>query len=207
MYSIFFKPVIDVIVSVIGFITLLPIFLIVYVVLTLINKGRPIFFQSRPGKNEKEFVIMKFKTMNDKKDVNGKLLPDNERMTKFGSFLRKSSLDEIPQLLNVIKGDMSLVGPRPLRMRYLPFYTNREKIRHSVKPGITGLAQVSGRNSLNWDQKLELDVIYVKNLSFYNDFKILLKTLKKIMNASDIDLNEEMHSFDEYRARTIKPFE
>ena len=139
--------------------------------------------------------------MNDAKSSSGELLPDEKRLTRFGNFLRRTSLDEIPQLLNVIKGDMSLVGPRPLRVRYLPYYTEMESIRHTAKPGITGLAQVSGRNSLNWDEKLNKDVEYVENLSFWLDCRILLLTLKKIFKVSDseIVLDEEMNALDEYR--------
>lgn len=144
---------------------------------------------------------MKFKTMTDKKGKDGKLLPDEDRLTGFGEFLRKTSLDEIPQLFNVIKGDMSLVGPRPLRVRYLPYYTKEEQIRHTVRPGITGLAQVSGRNSINWDQKLEKDIEYVQNLTFINDFIILLKTVKKVFktNKEEIVIDLEFDSLDEYR--------
>ncbi len=146
---------------------------------------------------------MKFKTMSDAKDLNGELLPDENRLTKFGNFLRKSSLDEIPQLLNVIKGDMSLVGPRPLRVRYLPFYSEKEKIRHTVLPGVTGLAQVSGRNSLSWDRKLAYDVEYVENISFMLDLKILLKTFYKVIGPSskEIVIDVEMDALDTYRTK------
>lgn len=201
MYKFFLKRVIDLVAAVVGVILLLPFYLVIWGVLLFVNNGRPIFFQKRPGKNEKIFSIMKFKTMTDKKDKDGKLLPDEERLTGFGEFLRKTSLDEIPQLFNVIKGDMSLVGPRPLRVRYLPYYTKEEQIRHTVKPGITGLAQVSGRNSLNWDQKLEKDIEYVQNLTFKNDFTILLKTVKKVFrtNKEEIVIDVEFDSLDEYR--------
>lgn len=146
---------------------------------------------------------MKFKTMTEEKDANGDYLPDEERLTKLGNFLRKTSLDEIPQLLNVIKGEMSLVGPRPLRVRYLPFYSEIEKIRHTVLPGVTGLAQVSGRNSLTWDQKLAYDVEYVENISFILDLKILLKTFYKVIGASskEIILDVEMDALDTYRTK------
>ncbi|MEO0902270.1 MAG: sugar transferase, partial [Bacteroidota bacterium] len=166
------------------------------------NGGSPFFTQSRPGLNEKVFRLIKLKSMNDKKDAEGNLLPDEVRLTKTGNFLRKTSLDEIPQLLNVIKGDMSLVGPRPLRVHYLPYYTEREAIRHTVRPGITGLAQVSGRNSVDWDEKLELDAQYVDQLSFAFDFKILLKTFVKIFKSSEVILDDtNMVTFDEHRKK------
>ncbi len=156
------------------------------IALAIANNGKPFFFQKRPGKNERIFSIIKFKSMNDKKDANGMLLPDKERLTKVGSFVRKTSLDEIPQLINVLKGDMSLIGPRPLLVSYLPYYAEREKLRHAVRPGITGLAQTSGRNNLNWDERLELDVIYVENMSFKNDISIFFNTLKKVIFKEDI---------------------
>ena len=198
MYKTIFKRVIDFLASLIGFILLSPIFLIVTLIL-LVTNGQPFFFQSRPGKNEKVFIIIKFKSMSDKKDKNGKLLPDAERVTKLGTFIRKFSLDEIPQLLNVIKGDMSLIGPRPLLVRYLPYYTKEEQIRHSVRPGITGLAQVSGRNSIGWDDKLAKDIEYVENLSFKTDLLILLKTVEKVVKGSDIILDPNELDFNDYR--------
>src|SRR5690554_2871103 len=165
MYKHFFKRLIDFTLSLIGFIVISPIFIIVWVWLTIANKGAgALFFQERPGKDEKIFKVIKFKTMTDERDASGKLLPDAERLTKVGRFVRSTSLDEIPQLINVIKGDMSLIGPRPLLPRYLPFYTQEEKKRHLVRPGITGLAQVSGRNELNWDSKLKFDIYYVDNI-------------------------------------------
>lgn len=201
MYKFFLKRVIDLVAAIIGVLLLFPFYIVIWSVLVFVNSGKPIFFQQRPGKNERIFSIMKFKTMTDKKGKDGKLLPDEDRLTGFGEFLRKTSLDEIPQLFNVIKGDMSLVGPRPLRVRYLPYYTKEEQIRHTVRPGITGLAQVSGRNSLNWDQKLEKDIEYVQNLTFKNDFIILLKTVKKVFrtNNEEIVIDVEFDSLDEYR--------
>ena len=201
MYKSFLKRIFDLFVALIGVIILSPFYLIIWFLLMFVNNGKPMFLQRRPGRNEKIFNIVKFKTMTDKRDSNNDLLPDEERLTKFGDFLRKTSLDEIPQLFNVIIGDMSLVGPRPLRVRYLPYYKKEEEIRHTVKPGITGLAQVSGRNSLNWDQKLEKDIEYVKNISFLNDFIILLKTTKKIFrtNKDEIIIDIEMNALDEYR--------
>ena len=200
MYKDFFKRIFDLTLSVAGFLVLLPVFLMIYLVLLFVNKGSPIFIQPRPGRKEKVFNIMKFKTMTDEKGEDGKLLPDDMRTTLFGKFLRKTSLDEIPQLLNVIKGDMSLVGPRPLRVRYLPYYTKEESIRHTVRPGITGLAQVSGRNAINWDDKLQKDVYYVKNLSFWLDLSILLKTVKKVFDSSDINLDNSEDALDSYRS-------
>lgn len=166
-----------------------------------VNDGSPFFFQKRPGKNEKVFSIMKFKTMTDKRDANGDLLPNKERLTKFGSFLRKSSLDEIPQLINIIKGDMSLIGPRPLRVHYLQYYTKRECKRHTVRPGITGLAQVSGRNALYWDDRLELDVKYVENISLLMDLKILFMTFLRLFNSENTVTNAELQAFDYYRKK------
>ena len=199
MYKNLLKRVIDLGLSAIGFLILLPLFIIIYIVLIYSNKGKPIFLQPRPGKGERVFNIMKFKTMTDEKGEDGKLLPDDARLTIFGKFLRKTSLDEIPQLLNVIIGDMSLVGPRPLRVRYLPYYTEEESIRHTVRPGITGLAQVSGRNAIDWDNKLQKDIYYVKNLSLWLDIKILLKTIKKIFDQSDINLDNSEDALDTYR--------
>jgi undecaprenyl phosphate N,N'-diacetylbacillosamine 1-phosphate transferase len=186
MYRHFFKRFFDVVFSSIGLIILTPIFIIVIVGLFFANNGKPFFFQLRPGKDEKIFKIIKFKTMNDKKDKNGNLLSDSERLTKIGSFIRKTSLDEIPQLLNVLKGEMSLIGPRPLLVNYLPFYTEREKFRHSIRPGITGWAQVNGRNMINWDKRLKLDVQYVERCSIILDLKILILTIKKVIRKEDI---------------------
>ncbi|ETN96210.1 undecaprenyl-phosphate galactose phosphotransferase [Zhouia amylolytica AD3] len=177
----------------------MPIILLITFVLLFVNRGKPLFFQERPGKNERIFKIYKFKSMTDETDANGNLLPNDERVTKFGTFLRKSSLDEIPQLFNVLIGNMSLIGPRPLRVHYLPYYKKSERIRHSVRPGITGLAQVSGRNLLSWDDKLEKDIEYVENISFKNDFEILIKTFKKVIAPSDIDFEPHMLDLDTYR--------
>lgn len=181
MYKFFLKRLLDLVASMLIFILLSPVFLVVMVLLSLANKGSPFFIQQRPGKNEKIFNIIKFKTMNDAKDNQGNLLPDAQRLTKVGGFIRKTSLDEIPQLINVIKGDMSLIGPRPLLVDYLGYYSNEENIRHSVRPGMTGLAQVNGRNTIGWDKKLQYDIEYVKNISFFNDVKIALLTVKKVI--------------------------
>src|SRR5699024_8497158 len=157
MYKLFFKRVLVSIIALIGLLLISPVFLIVYLALFFANQGKPFFFQERPGKNGRVFKIIKFKSMNDRKDSNGKLLPDAERLTKAGSFVRKTSLDEIPQLINVLKGDMSLIGPRPLRTYYLPLYSKEQSRRHLVRPGITGWAQVNGRNAISWTKKFELD--------------------------------------------------
>jgi lipopolysaccharide/colanic/teichoic acid biosynthesis glycosyltransferase len=181
MYKHFFKRLIDFTLSLIGFIVISPIFIIVWVWLTIANKGAgALFFQERPGKDEKIFKVIKFKTMTDERDTSGKLLPDAERLTKVGRFVRSTSLDEIPQLINVIKGDMSLIGPRPLRTYYLPLYSEIQKRRHDVRPGITGWAQVNGRNTISWTKKFELDVYYVDNLSLLFDLKIFFLTIKKV---------------------------
>ncbi|WP_338358906.1 sugar transferase [Yeosuana marina] len=199
MYRKIIKKLIDVFFAFIGLLLLSPIFTIVFLILMFLNNGKPFFFQRRPGKNEKIFKIIKFKSMTDKKDPNGNLLPDSERMTKFGSFIRKTSLDEIPQLINILKGDMSLIGPRPLRVRYLPYYTEEERIRHTVRPGVTGLAQVSGRNLLSWDEKLVLDIEYVNNISFSKDLNIFLKTIRKVFVTRGIELDSNMLNLDELR--------
>jgi undecaprenyl phosphate N,N'-diacetylbacillosamine 1-phosphate transferase len=187
MYKSVFKPVLDFLVALIGLLVLSPIFLFVMIALTIANNGKPFFFQKRPGKNEKIFSIIKFKTMNDKKDEQGNLLSDAERLTPIGAFVRKTSLDEIPQLINVLKGDMSLIGPRPLLIQYLPLYNAQQKRRHEVKPGITGWAQVNGRNAIRWTQKFEYDVWYVDNVSLSLDFKILMKTIQKVFKQEGIN--------------------
>ncbi|WP_038262992.1 sugar transferase [Zhouia amylolytica] len=199
MYKKYIKRILDFTAALCGLIILMPIILLITFVLLFVNRGKPLFFQERPGKNERIFKIYKFKSMTDETDANGNLLPNDERVTKFGTFLRKSSLDEIPQLFNVLIGNMSLIGPRPLRVHYLPYYKKSERIRHSVRPGITGLAQVSGRNLLSWDDKLEKDIEYVENISFKNDFEILIKTFKKVIAPSDIDFEPHMLDLDTYR--------
>ena len=180
MYRYIIKPIFDFIIALIGLLILSPIFLVVMIILWIVNDGNPFFYQLRPGKGQRIFKIIKFKTMNDRCDASGHLLPDAERLTKIGAFIRKTSLDEIPQLLNVLKGDMSIIGPRPLLSQYLPLYKETQKRRHEVKSGITGWAQVNGRNAISWEKKFELDVWYVDHLSFTLDFKILLLTLKKV---------------------------
>lgn len=202
MYKTYVKRALDLTLASAGLLVLSPLLMVLVLILYAVNRGSPFFFQSRPGKNEKVFQIIKFKTMTDARGNDGDLLPDSERFTTVGRRLRKSSLDELPQLLNVIRGDMSLIGPRPLRLRYLPYYTEREKLRHDVRPGITGLAQVSGRNSIGWDKKLELDVRYVETLSLPNDIRILFQTLEKVLRGGDTELEIGMDSFDEYRSAT-----
>jgi len=192
MYKTTIKPFLDFLAALIGLILLSPILVIVTLLLAIANKGKPFFFQTRPGENERLFSIIKFKTMNDKKDKNDNLLPDAERLTAVGSFVRKTSLDEIPQLLNVLKGDMSLVGPRPLLPEYLPLYTLEQKRRHEVKPGITGWAQVNGRNALSWSDKFKRDVEYVEQQSFVLDCKILFLTLKKVLVSEGISQNGQV---------------
>lgn len=186
MYHLVGKKILDLIIALIGFIILSPLFFLILFLLLIANRGSPFFTQLRPGKDEKIFKIIKFKTMNDKKDESGNLLPMGERITPFGNFLRKTSLDEIPQLLNVIKGDMSIVGPRPLLEQYLPLYTKRQKKRHSVKPGITGWAQINGRNQVTWKEKFEMDIWYVENISFKTDISIMLKTAQQVLLRKDI---------------------
>jgi len=180
MYKNYLKRFLDFVAAFCGLVLLSPIFIIVMVGLFFANGGKPFFFQARPGKGERIFKIVKFKTMNDKKDKSGNLLPDAERLTKIGSFVRKTSLDEIPQLINVLKGDMSLVGPRPLLVQYLSLYNEKQKRRHEVRPGITGWAQVNGRNAISWQQKFDYDVWYVDHVSLMLDIKILFLTLKKV---------------------------
>lgn len=180
MYKFCLKRFFDFLAALIGLVLLAPIFLVVMIGLFLGNEGKPFFFQERPGKGDRIFRIIKFKSMNDKCDSEGKLLPDAKRLTPVGAFVRKTSLDELPQLINVLKGDMSLIGPRPLRTYYLPLYNEEQKRRHDVRPGITGWAQVNGRNAISWTKKFELDVYYVDNISFMLDLKIFFLTIKKV---------------------------
>ena len=186
MYKKIIKRFLDFIIALIGLVLILPLFVLVIFALFFANHGKPFFFQTRPGKNGRLFKIIKFKTMNDKKNSEGNLLSDEYRLTKIGAFVRKTSLDEIPQLLNVLKGDMSLIGPRPLLPEYLPLYNESQIRRHEVKPGITGWAQVNGRNAISWEQKFEYDVWYVKNISFVLDCKIVFLTIKKVIKREGI---------------------
>ncbi|OQP48849.1 UDP-galactose phosphate transferase [Niastella koreensis] len=186
MYRNFLKRVFDFIVSLIAFGLLLPLFILVTALLYLANQGSPFFVQPRPGKNGRIFKLVKFKTMNDKKDAAGNLLSDAERLTAIGGFIRKTSLDEIPQLINVIKGEMSLIGPRPLLVEYLPLYNDMQRRRHEVRPGITGWAQVNGRNAIGWQRKFELDVWYVDHVSFTLDCKIAFFTIMKVVKSEGV---------------------
>lgn len=181
MYKFGFKRIIDFICALSGLLLFSPVFIVVCLLLLLANNGKPFFFQLRPGKHGKIFKIIKFKTMNDKKDPDGKLLPDASRLTKIGIFVRKTSLDELPQLLNVVMGDMSLIGPRPLLPEYLPLYNAFQNRRHEVRPGITGWAQINGRNAISWDKKFNYDVWYVDHVSFLLDCKIIAQTIKKVV--------------------------
>lgn len=197
LYLMWFKRLVDSIVAFLIILLFLPIFLTVAVLLFFLNRGRVFYFQSRPGKYEKLFNIIKFKTMNDAKGADGKLLPDQVRLTPFGKFLRATSLDELPQLINVLKGDMSLIGPRPLLPKYLPLYNEQQKRRHEVRPGITGWAQVNGRNAISWQQKFEYDVWYVDHVSFWLDVKIIFLTIKKVLVREGISAED---------SATMKPF-
>jgi undecaprenyl phosphate N,N'-diacetylbacillosamine 1-phosphate transferase len=192
MYSIFFKRLIDFTSALVGLILIFPIFLVLIIILGISNGGKPFFYQLRTGKHGKLFTIIKLKTMNDKTDANGELLPALERVTKTGDICRKYSLDEIPQLFNILKGDMSLIGPRPLLPEYLKHYNKEQKRRHEVMAGITGWAQINGRNTISWEQKFEYDVYYVDNQSFLLDLKILWRTFYKVIKRSDINSSETL---------------
>ena len=198
MYLNFIKPICDFSSSLIAIILLLPVFIILIITLLIANKGDIFFIQKRPGKNGKVFSIIKFRTMNDKKNKDGVLLPDSERLTKIGKFIRKTSLDEIPQLLNVVKFDMSIVGPRPLLTSYFHLYNSHQMRRHEVKPGITGLAQVNGRNAISWKEKFDFDVLYVDQVSLFLDIKILFMTIIKVIKFDGINAKN---------SATIEPFE
>ena len=189
MYQHCFKRIIDFSIALVALLVIWPFLVVIYIWLTIANKGAgAIFYQERPGKDEKIFRVMKFKSMTDERDAEGNLLPDKDRITAVGKFVRKTSIDELPQLINVLKGDMALIGPRPLLPEYLPYYTERERLRHTVRPGISGWAQVNGRNNLTWDQKLELDAYYVEHLSFLMDLRVLLTTVKNVMGGKDVNV-------------------
>lgn len=188
MYAKYIKRILDFILSLIALIVLSPVLLVV-AILVRIKLGSPIIFkQQRPGKDEKIFTLYKFRTMTDKKDENGNLLLDSERLTKFGKVLRSTSLDELPELVNILKGDMSIVGPRPLLVKYLPYYTEEERHRHDVRPGLTGLAQVSGRNTISWKEKFDKDIEYVNNISFFNDCSVIIKTVIAVFKHDGVKL-------------------
>lgn len=202
----YIKRILDIISSLLAIIILSPLLGVLTVIGAFEMKGNPFFTQERPGKDEKIFKLVKFRTMTNAKDKDGNLLSDADRLTKYGKFLRNTSLDELPELFNILKGDMSVIGPRPLLVQYLPYYTEKEKHRHDVRPGLTGLAQVNGRNSLDWEHRFECDVEYVENLSFFSDVKILLKTIQKVIQRSDVaeDTNETEGNFAEIRAKQLK---
>jgi lipopolysaccharide/colanic/teichoic acid biosynthesis glycosyltransferase len=197
MYRSYLKRPLDLIVSMIVLVLVSPFFIITWILLLIQNKGNAFFFQDRPGKDQVAFRIVKFKTMTDERDASGKLLPDVQRLTRFGRLVRKLSLDELPQLINVIKGEMSLIGPRPLLFKYLSLYSPEQNRRHEVRPGITGWAQVNGRNSISWSRKFELDVYYVDHCSFALDCKIFWLTIVKILKREGINQTE---------SRPMEPF-
>lgn len=199
MYKNFIKQIFDYLFSGLALILVLPLLVLVTILLLCFQEGNPFFLQPRPGLKEKVFKIIKFRSMSNKRDQNGNLLADELRLTAIGRFIRRSSIDELPQLINVFKGDMSFVGPRPLRVRYLPYYSSEEQIRHQVKPGITGLAQISGRNAITWDSRLKMDAEYVKNLSFQLDLKILFFTAFKLFHTSETYFSDESDNLDEHR--------
>ena len=191
MYHNYFKRYFDFFISLVLVLTLFPVLLLITFLLWVQNRGNPFFFQERPGKNQKTIKVIKFKSMTDDFDSSGKLLPDNDRLTYLGGILRKTSLDELPQLLNVVNGDMSLIGPRPLLFKYIPLYNKEQLRRHEVRPGITGWAQVNGRNSISWTRKFEMDIYYVDHISFLFDMKILWLTLIKVLKREGVNQSEE----------------
>lgn len=206
MYKKFIKRFLDLILSLMALIILMPLMLIIYI-LVRVKLGKPaIFKQERPGKDEKIFTLYKFRTMTDEKDENGNLLPDEQRLTKFGKMLRSTSLDELPELVNIIKGDMSIVGPRPLLVRDMVFMTEIQRKRHSVRQGLTGLAQVNGRNNITWEEKIKYDLNYVENISFINDVKIILKTVIKVLKREDTQTDgmQTAEDLGDYLVRTNK---
>lgn len=198
MYEKCFKRIIDFSLSVVALIILSPLFVVLIVLGTAFMGGNPFFTQERPGKNEKIFKLIKFRTMNNRKDKDGKLLPDEVRLNKYGRFLRSTSLDELPELANIVKGDMSIIGPRPLMARYLDYYTEEEKKRHNVRPGLSGYAQVHGRNNVNWDERMKMDVYYAEHISFIFDLKILIDTILIVLKREGISA-QDMTNFDDFR--------
>ena len=205
MYKRFFKRAIDIIVPLLVLILLIPVLLLI-ALLVRINLGKPVFFKhKRPGLNGEIFTLYKFRSMSDERDANGTLLPDEIRLTKFGRILRSSSLDELPELFNILKGDMSIVGPRPLEAYFLPFYNERERHRHDVRPGLTGLAQVNGRNDLPWEKRFEYDLKYIENITFMNDVKIILQTVRKVLKSEGTGIPVE--DFNVYRQMQISQSE
>lgn len=191
MYSKFFKRFFDFILSFLSLVLASPFLLVLIVLGAIMMKGNPFFAQARPGKNERIFKLIKFRTMSNARDKDGKLLPDDVRLNKYGRLLRSTSLDELPELINIFMGHMAFVGPRPLLVEYLPYYKPEERVRHSVRPGLTGLAQVNGRNAISWDEKLAYDVEYVSDITFLKDIKIILKTIQKTVKRSDVLVGSE----------------
>ena len=200
MYAKFFKRLLDFFLSLCALAVLSPILLVLIIIGAVAMKGNPFFTQKRPGKNEKIFKLIKFRTMTNAKDKEGNLLPDKDRVCAYGNFLRKTSLDELPELLNILVGDMSIIGPRPLLVKYLPYYTDEERKRHSIRPGLTGYAQAHGRNAITWEKKFELDVWYVDNLTFATDVKVIIDTIKVVLSHDGVALNA-LEDFDEYRKK------
>lgn len=198
MYAKYIKRPMDFFLSLCAITVLSPIFIVLIAIGFLVMKGNPFFTQMRPGKDEKIFKIIKFRTMTCEKDDNGQLLPDDKRLTKYGDFLRSTSLDELPELFNIIKGDMALIGPRPLLVQYLPLYNERQKRRHDVRPGLSGLAQVSGRNTITWEEKFEDDIAYIENITFLGDIKIILTTFYKVFKREGIS-QENNATIEEFK--------
>lgn len=205
-YNRYVKRWLDFILSLISIIILLPIYIIIATISFFKLKGNPLFFQNRPGKNGKIFKLVKFRSMSNEKDKEGKLLPDSQRLNAYGKFLRKTSLDELPELFNILKGDMSIVGPRPLSVDYLSYYNEKEKKRHDVRPGLTGLAQVNGRNAVDWPKRFSYDLEYVDNVSFIYDVKIILKTIEIVLKKSDVNVRgtTSIIDFDKFREQEWK---
>lgn len=201
IYAKYIKRITDFLLSLCAIVVLSPILLILTAIGAVAMKGNPFFTQQRPGKNEKIFRLVKFRTMSNAKDKDGKLLPDNVRLNKYGKFLRSTSLDELPELFNILKGDMAIVGPRPLVPQYLPYYNERERHRHDVRPGLTGLAQINGRNCINWPQRFSYDIEYVENIKFTFDISIIFRTVLKVLKRSDITVRASgtVIDFDKYR--------
>ena len=204
MYRDFFKRGIDFLIALVALVCISPVLAVVTVWLHFANKGAGAFFlQERPGLHGKIFKIIKYKTMTDERDAEGNLLPDKDRITAVGKFVRKTSIDELPQLINVLKGDMALIGPRPLRPEYLPYCTERERLRHTVRPGISGWAQVNGRNHVLWEERFEYDAYYAEHLSFAMDIRIIIMTFKKVIQRKDIEASPNLMNFDEYRRQQM----
>lgn len=191
MYKCFFKRFLDIVLSLMALVILSPLFLALIIIGRILMKGNPFFTQERPGKNEKIFKLIKFRSMTEEKDKDGNYLPDEVRLTSYGKFLRKTSIDELPEFINILKGDMSFVGPRPLLVKYLPLYNDEQRHRHDVRPGLTGLAQIHGRTNCSWKERFRLDVEYVNNITFLNDVKIILDTVKVVLSKKDVDNDEK----------------